>query len=205
MSKRSHIETLFVTKIYRARLGGEGERGLLRDLAHACRVIAADDAAGQDWCRAHGYRGYTSYASLQDLAWRDPAFAALQERLDGHVAAFVREVDFAPCKLTLDSLWINILEPGGVHAAHIHPRSVVSGTIYLEASPGAARLKFEDPRLPLMMAAPARRERAAAENRTFAHIEPSPGLVVLWESWLRHEVLLHAGDAPRIGISFNYA
>ena len=30
-------------------------------------MLAAEDAAGQAWCKANGYGGYTSYASLDDL------------------------------------------------------------------------------------------------------------------------------------------
>jgi uncharacterized protein (TIGR02466 family) len=130
------IETLFVTKLYRAR----PKLGALRaELAHAMQVIARDDKAGQAWCAEKGYPGYTSYASLNDLTWRSPAFASLAEHLDEHAGLFARELDFdlGAKKLVLDSLWINILEPGGVHTGHIHPHSVLSGTFYVETPEGA--------------------------------------------------------------------
>jgi uncharacterized protein (TIGR02466 family) len=200
------IDAFFPTHIYRARLGGAGERGLIADLVNACRAIAADDGAGQAWSEQHGYRGYTSYASLNDLTWRDPSFAALDVRLKPHVAAFAQaaEFDLGGRPLALDSLWINILAPGGVHTGHIHPQSAVSGTLYLETPPGAASIRFEDPRLPLMMAAPPRRQRAKAENRRHVAVAPAPGMVLLWESWLRHEVPVNAADSDRISVSFNY-
>ncbi|MDX2235495.1 MAG: TIGR02466 family protein [Hyphomonadaceae bacterium] len=200
------VETLFATPLYRARLGGPGERGLIADLAAACRAIAADDVAGQAWSARHGYRGYTSYASLNDLSWRDPAFAALEARLSPHVAAFaqVAEFDLGGRPLALDSLWINVLEPGGVHTGHIHPNAAVSGTLYLETPEGAAPIRFEDPRLPLMMAAPPRKARAKAENRRHVSVAPAPGVVLLWESWLRHEVPLNDAAAERVSVSFNY-
>ena len=65
---------LFVTQLYEADLGG-GE--LLDELAHSIRSLAEDDAAGQRWSAEHHYPGYTSYASLNDLPRRDPAFADL--------------------------------------------------------------------------------------------------------------------------------
>lgn len=198
------VDLLFPTPLYRARLGGP--RTLIADLAAAARAIAADDAAGQAWSEKHGYRGYTSYASLNDLAWRDPSFAALQEQLQPHAAAFAAaaEFDLGGRPLTLDSLWINILEPGGAHAAHIHPNSVVSGTLYLETPAGAAPIRFEDPRAPLMMAAPPRKVRAAAAHRRFVTVAPSPGTVLLWESWLRHDVPAADAAGVRISVSFNY-
>lgn len=200
------IESYFPTQIYRARLGGAGEKQLLGALADSARMLAVDDMAGQAWCAKNNYRGYTSYGSLTDLGWRDPDFADLQERLDAHVAGFATALDYdlGGRPLTLDTLWVNILEPEGVHTGHVHPHSVISGTLYLETPAGSAPLKLEDPRLPMMMAAPPKKTRARAENRTFVFVPPTPGLVVLWESWLRHEVPPGAASAERISVSFNY-
>jgi uncharacterized protein (TIGR02466 family) len=198
------LDTLFVTKLYRAE-HGEPAR-LNRELAAAIRAIAADDRAGQAWCRANGYPGYTSYASLDDLPRRAPPFADLERQLDTHVAAFARDLDLdlARRPLVLDSIWVNVLDPGGHHAAHIHPHAVISGTYYVAVPKGASAIKFEDPRLGLMMAAPPRKPEARPENRTFVAVEPKPGTVLLWESWLRHEVPVNRARAERISVSFNY-
>jgi uncharacterized protein (TIGR02466 family) len=199
-------ERLFVSHLYRANLPGKAGQRLNADLERACRAIAAEDRAGQAWCREQGYVGYTSYASLEDLVWRSPEVGELKEKLDAHVAAFAREIDLdlGRRKLVLDSIWINILKPGGAHAAHIHPHSVVSGTYYVSVPPGASAIKFEDPRLGLMMAAPPRKETARRENRSFVVVDPKPGTVLLWESWLRHEVPPNRGRSDRISLSFNY-
>ena len=173
----------------------------------ACQSVAAEDRAGQTWCRENGYRGYTSYASLDDLTWRQPAFEALGHAIDGHVAKFAGAIDLEldRRRLFLDSIWINILEPGGYHTAHIHPHAVVSGTYYVDIPKGASAIRFEDPRLGLMMAAPPRKPAARRPNRTFASVEPKSGTLLLWESWLRHEVPQNAARSPRISVSFNYA
>lgn len=200
-----NITTHFVTKLYRARL--EGAASLNRDLAVACTSIAKDDRAGRRWSRENGYKGYTSYASLDDLPTRDPSFAALKKHLDRHVAAFSRalHLDLNGGKLTLDSMWINVLEPGGVHTGHVHPHSVLSGTYYVNTPLGASALKLEDPRLPLMMAAPLRTEDAPEEEQTFVYVEPRAGDVVMWESFVRHEVPPNEAKRARISVSFNYS
>ncbi len=196
--------SLFVTKLYEARL--QRAAALNAELAHAMRVTARDDGAGQGWSAEKGYPGYTSYASLNDLAWRAPAFATLQEALDEHVALFARELDFdlGGRKLSLDSLWINIVEPGGQHTGHIHPHSVISGTYYVELPEGAGGLKLEDPRLAMMMAAPPRKARAAPDQRSFHYVRPRAGDLLLWESWLRHETERNQAKADRLSVSFNY-
>ena len=202
------LDPLFVTKVYRADLADGSAKGarLNQEIEAACLSIAEDDTAGQRWSAKNGYPGYTSYASLNDLPWRIPVFGELKQALDKHVAAFAKELeyDLGQGKLQLDSLWINVLPPGGVHTSHIHPHSVVSGTYYVTIPDGASALKLEDPRLGFMMAAPPRKKKAKPENRQFAYIAPNPGTVLLWESWLRHEVPLNEAESERISVSFNY-
>jgi uncharacterized protein (TIGR02466 family) len=201
------ILTLFATRLYRAPLGGKDAEALRGDLALACDALQQEDKAGRAWCREHGYKGYTSYASLSDLPQRDPAFDTLRKGLDKHVARFAAEVgfDLAGGKLKLDSLWVNVMPNGGVHSGHIHPHSVISGTYYVTIPENAASLKLEDPRLAMMMAAPTRLTAADQSLQPFVFLSPKEGEVILWESWLRHEVVLNRARAPRISISFNYA
>ncbi|HXG80442.1 MAG TPA: TIGR02466 family protein, partial [Sphingomicrobium sp.] len=70
---------------------------------------------------------------------------------------------------------------------------------------GSSAIRFEDPRLPMMMAAPVRGEDAPEELRTFVSIKPRPGLLLMWESWLRHEVIPGTARADRLSVSFNFA
>jgi len=199
----ARTDSVFATQIYHAQLSAR----LNGELERACLVLAHDDRAGQRWSKAHGYRGYTSYASLNDLPERMPEFAALAKLIDRHVAAFAKALDFdmGGRRLKLDSLWANVMPGGGVHGGHIHPHSAISGTYYVAVPRGASAIKFEDPRLPLMMAAPMRKANAKAANRTFVSVEPKAGSLLLWESWLRHEVPLNLAKGQRISISFNYS
>jgi uncharacterized protein (TIGR02466 family) len=197
------IRRLFPTLLYDAEIGDDA---LLAELAHSIRSLARDDKAGVAWSREKNYRGYTSYASLNDLAKRDPAFADLARPLVRHAAKFAEAAALdLPRKPRLDSLWVNLLKGGGHHSGHIHPHAVISGTFYVEVPPASGAIRFEDPRLPLMMAAPKRDEAAGEAMQPFVTVEPRPGLLLLWESWLRHEVLAGNGRGERLSISFNFA
>lgn len=195
---------LFVTRLYQADLSSEKSFSV-DALSDAARAIAAEDVAGQAWAKANAYGGYTSYASLADLVRRDSLFDDLRRLLDRHVAQFARELHLDCGKLKLDSLWINILKPGAAHSGHIHPGSVISGTVYLEIPKGASALKLEDPRLPMMMAAPKRTADAPEDERTFVYVTPKPGEILLWESFIRHEVPANQAKTERVSLSFNYA
>ncbi|MDG2043009.1 MAG: TIGR02466 family protein [Maricaulis sp.] len=202
----SQIKSLFATRLYRAELAEHGKAIDTAELETSCLSIAGDDEAGQDWSEDNGYPGYTSYASLDDLPWRFPIFEDLKTVLDLHVAEFLKDLEFdlGDKTLQLDSLWINILPPGGIHTSHIHPHSVISGTTYVTVPDGASAIKFEDPRSARMMAAPPRTADAREDLQTFVYVAPKPGEVLLWESWLRHEVPLNMADENRISVSFNY-
>jgi uncharacterized protein (TIGR02466 family) len=194
MERAMPVRSLFATQLYEAELGNAD---LLAELAHSIRTLARDDEAGRDWSRAKRYAGYTSYASLNDLPRRDPAFAELAKILKRHATSFARELEW-DVKPKLDSLWVNLLRGPGHHSAHIHPHSILSGTFYVEVPSGSGAIRFEDPRLPLMMAAPQRPD-------SFITVEPRDGLLLLWESWLRHEVLPGTGRGERLSVSFNFA
>jgi uncharacterized protein (TIGR02466 family) len=203
----SRLRTLFATRVIEDSLAGEaGFAAFNAELEAACRMLAAEDIAGRAWCKAEGYGGYTSYASLDDLPTRASVFGALKTRLDRRARAFADTLalDLGGGRLKLDSLWVNILKPGAAHTGHIHPHSVISGTVYVAVPPGAAALKLEDPRLPLMMAVPPLRADAAEDQRRFVYLEPVAGTVLMWESWLRHEVPANRAKTERISLSFNY-
>ena len=197
---------LFSTPLYHASLS-ESENFNMDELEKSCWSIAQDDEAGQKWCDENNYPGYTSYASLSDLTWRSPFFEELKNLLDLHVKTFVEELDFdlEGRNLKLEDLWINILPEGGNHSAHIHPNSVVSGTTYISMPSGSSAIKFEDPRHSMMMAAPSRIKDAKEYLKPFIYVNPSVGDVLLWESWLRHEVPANNSSEERISISFNYS
>ncbi len=203
----AQISSLFVTRLYRAELNEFGDDIDAQELENSCYVIAEDDDAGQEWCEENGYPGYTSYASLTDLPWRFPIFKSIVDALDKHVAAFAEDLEFDldGRELKLEDIWINILPEGGMHSSHIHPHSVISGTTYVSMPDGASALKLEDPRSARMMAAPPRKKGAREELKTFVYAKPKVGDVLLWESWLRHEVPMNMAEDERISVSFNYA
>ena len=197
------VRSLFVTRLHEAEIVDDT---LIADLARSIRLLSREDQAGRRWSSEHHYAGYTSYASLNDLTKRDPIFLKLAGLLNRHARLFAKE-----CALDLgrrprlDSLWVNLLKSGGHHSGHIHPNSIISGTFYVEVPEGSGDIRFEDPRLQMMMANPPREADAPEELRSFVSVEPKPGLLLLWESWLRHEVLPGKGRKERLSISFNFA
>src|SRR5690606_12943566 len=128
------IKALFVTWLYEVSLVEARDlEAYTLELEQACRMLAAQGRAGRAWSREHGYGGYTSYASLDDLPRRASIFEDLKSRLDRHAKVYADglSLDLGGRRLKLDSMWVNVLKPGAGHTGHIHPHSVISGTVYV--------------------------------------------------------------------------
>jgi uncharacterized protein (TIGR02466 family) len=200
------VEQLFPTLVYSARLTGATRRGLNARLLRECLQLRHDDAAGRRWSAARYPGGYTSYGSAHRMQRMSPTFAALQQAIDRHVAAFARtlDLDLAGRSLGMTDCWVNIMPRGVAHGLHLHPLATISGTYYVRTPRASPGLKVEDPRLERMMAAPPRRAGAARANRPWIELPARAGGVLLFESWLRHEVPVNRAAGERISISFNY-
>jgi uncharacterized protein (TIGR02466 family) len=194
------IQTLFPTLISRIRLGVD------QALVDECQALAASDVAGQRWSARHYLGGYTSYGSLDRLHLVSSIFARLRRRIDPHAKALARSLHYDLGGLSLDmtDCWLNVMPAGTAHTAHLHPTSFISGTCYVAVPRGAGALKFEDPRLSRQMATPPRRADAPERFRSFVSIKAAAGDLVLFESWLRHEVPAARFAGERMSISFNY-
>jgi uncharacterized protein (TIGR02466 family) len=48
------------------------------------------------------------------------------------------------------------------------------------------------------------KKEAAQALQRFVYVKPKVGEVLLWESWLRHEVPMNMAEDERISVSFNY-
>jgi uncharacterized protein (TIGR02466 family) len=198
-------KALFPTLVYEARLESSRRTSLRERLLREALQLREDDGAGRIWSRDNYPGGYTSYGSLCRMQTLSPTFAALERLLDAHVARFARQLDFdlGGRRLTMTDCWVNVMPRGVAHSLHLHPHSVISGTYYVQVPPGSSAIKFEDPRLDRYMAAPPRRVRAAG-TRTWVTVPAPAGNVLLFESWLRHEVPAQRARGLRVSISFNY-
>ncbi|HEY6642823.1 TIGR02466 family protein [Povalibacter sp.] len=199
-------QKFFPTQIHTASLQGAGWRKFNNRLLQECLQLSVDDTAGQRWSQQNYPGGYTSYSSVPRMHTLSPTFESLQKQLNRHVRSFVRklELDTDDRPLVMTDCWVNIMPRHVVHGLHLHPLSTISGTYYVQTPKGSPGIKFEDPRLDRFMAAPPRRPDARRENKPWVILPAQAGSLVLFESWLRHEVAPNPIESERISISFNY-
>lgn len=196
----------FPTGIYRAALQPKSKATLLPDVLQECYQIRDHDLEGQKWSKKNYPGGYTSYHSMCRLHQFSSTFAELERKIRRHVLKFAEELDYdlEGRELAMTDCWVNIMPKQVTHGLHIHPVSTISGTYYVKTPKGCSSIKFEDPRLTNFMAAPPRKPNCRPENRQFVEYPAEAGNVVLFESWLRHEVPPNPVAAERVSVSFNY-
>jgi uncharacterized protein (TIGR02466 family) len=168
--------------------------------------LREDDVAGRRWSAKNYRGGYTSYGSSHQLHRLSPTFGDLERALRRHIDSFAAAAQWnlQGRKLSMTDCWVNIMGRQVVHGLHIHPLSTLSGTYYVQVPTGSSGIKFEDPRLDRLMAAPPHKPNARIENRHWVTLPAAAGKLVLFESWLRHEVVPNPVAAERVSISFNY-
>jgi len=200
------IRAWFPTYVYHEPLQNKGLERFNEDLADECRNLRDYDDAGRKWSEKNYPGGYTSYASLNQLHKFSSTFGTLERKLTSHVRRFstALDMDLRARKIHLTDLWVNIMPEHAAHSLHLHPLSFISGTYYVVTPQGCPGLKFEDPRLSKFMAAPPKTPKVRPANQPHITYPARAGHVILFESWLRHEVAANRTKAERISISFNY-
>jgi uncharacterized protein (TIGR02466 family) len=200
------IKPWFPTFIYDSPLQPRGNDAFARALLEDCHKIRAHDRAGQRWCRKNYPAGYTSYGTMTNLHQTFSTFIDLEAKIRRHVNRFARRLDMnlQGARLAMTDCWVNVMSRHAVHSLHLHPLAVVSGTYYVATPPGSSRLRFEDPRLDKLMGAPPKRDPCRPENRQQVSYDVAAGKLILFESWLRHEVASNPTRGERVSISFNY-
>lgn len=200
------VRSLFPTHIYAATLPARRVDDLNPRLLRECLQLREDDLAGRRWSKRNYPGGFTSYASAHRMHEVSPTFALLARFIGQHVRRYASalEWDLDGRALVMTDCWVNVMPTGVAHGLHLHPLSVVSGTYYVRVPRGAPGLKFEDPRLDRFMGAPPRRADAAEQNRSWVVMPAQPGSLLLFESWLRHEVVANPVRSERVSISFNF-
>mgnify|MGYP003676893658 CR=1 FL=1 len=201
------ITTHFATQVYCEPLQKSGLAKFNAELVTECGQLRDFDDAGRKWSKKNYPGGYTSYGTMNQLHRFSSTFETLERRLTKHVKAYGKSLDFdlRGREIFMTDCWVNMMPPGTTHGLHLHPLSFISGTYYVQTPSGCPGLKFEDPRLDRFMAAPPRVAKAAPDNQTFVTYPAEAGNVILFESWLRHEVPANQVTEERISISFNYA
>lgn len=178
----------------------------VRDAIHA-KVTAYLDSerAKRDIEPAAEESVATSYYKPWAQVLSDADLGELERFVIATAATFLeRGLRLPRRRLEIERSWINVFEPGAQEAQHSHDGSLFSCSYYVEApkncgcivmpDPIGARRSYREFTKTAGNELPTRREIA---------VEPQPGRLVMFESWLPHYVQCNKSDRVRISIAMN--
>ncbi len=174
----------------------------LADLARALEEVHAFRTHPFDQSLRHGSQASNLLTSGH------PAVRAFFQAVDGpirrHLAMLARGADPVRARNTggyrFHGAWSVRLRAGGFHTDHIHPEGWLSSACYIALPPsGAAErarreawIKFGQPGVPTL---------PALEAEHF--VEPEPGMLVLFPSYMWHGTVPFDTDSPRLSVAFD--
>jgi uncharacterized protein (TIGR02466 family) len=150
------------------------------------------------------YKGRTTYDTEHNLATR-PEYKQFVKYLKSVADTFITELgfDYNEISKKFDPFFFTTeLNKGSYQERHIH-RYQLSGILYLKVPKGSANIYFNDPlHVREYVGWPVADGRKPDTWGTVTY-EPKVGDLLLWPSWLFHEVPTHKIDDNRIGLVLN--
>src|SRR5688572_271480 len=147
----------------------------------------------------------TSYYKREAQVVSDANLSELEHFVIATAKAFLEKtLKLPPRELQIERSWINVFEPGAQEAQHSHDGSLLSCSYYVEAPKDCGCIVMPDP----IGARRSYREFTKTAGgdlltRRDIAVEPQPGRLVMFESWLPHYVQCNKSDQVRISIAMN--
>lgn len=153
-----------------------------------------------------------SWHSPDDLNKREE-YRRLSETILASAQQVFQDAGYDPAyEPAVDNMWAIINPRYGFNRNHTHPNVLWSGVYYVQAPANCGRIFFTDPRVQASVLIPryVPDEPRKPEFWSEVYYEPIEGRLLLFPSWLVHEVEPNMSEADgaagdRIAISFNLA
>jgi uncharacterized protein (TIGR02466 family) len=179
--------------------------GAVRDAIHAkVSAYLQSERAKRDILPSPEESVATSYYKTEAQVLADVGLAELEQFVLGAAAQFLERLKLPGRRLEIERSWINLFEPGAQEAQHSHDGSLLSCSYYVEAPKDCGCIVMPDP----IGARRSYREFTKTAGgdlltRREIAVEPQPGRLVMFESWLPHYVQCNKSDKVRISIAMN--
>lgn len=102
---------------------------------------------------------------------------------------------------TTTSVWCQDYKEGDVHELHHHGRAYISGIYWVRANENAGKIRFNNPN---HMVDLWDTSGDTPYSTTYEDFESKRGVIMMWPSYLYHEVLPGGTNCKRTTIAFNF-
>ena len=166
-------------------------------LLQEIRAEQQRDRTGEKWSNILGWH---SVSNLHQRASFAPFIKIIGENT--LEVANCLHWDLQKFSLELKSCWAIVNGKLASNSVHNHPNSILSGVYYLQAPENSGVISFSDPRSAAQMLVPPMTEYSLWTLPKISY-QPQAGTMLLFPSWLLHNVEMNMSRELRISLSFN--
>lgn len=131
-------------------------------------------------------------------------FDDLKQKIINQVDNYSQVIGMDSSKLILLNSWINLQSKGSRLLFHIHPRSIISGVLFLKIDNDSSHLAFKNPNPFSLYANYFNNFKESNKyNHQYCMLKPNVADLVLFPSWLEHGSHIETNSEERIVLSFN--
>jgi|TARA_X000001382_G_scaffold35218_1_gene23206 uncharacterized protein (TIGR02466 family) len=137
------------------------------------------------------------------LSEHDSFFPELISKINSLAIEFARGID-VKSNLKMNSFWININRFKDYNQYHTHPGSLFSGVYYIKSLSNSGNIEFKHPASKSIESYwDEKISNTNPLNSCVWEIEPVENRLLIFPSWLEHQVLPNVTQKDRISLSFN--
>ena len=161
------------------------------------KLLQSSNAIGITKSNSNGW-----HSKNFDLKEQEPKFFtnSIMSILNESLSDMGWDLDKNKTKIT--AMWSIINPNNASNMRHIHPNNFISASYYVKVPNKSGDIVFYDPRSANTIRYPIVSKTNKLNSNIFS-VQPKPGLLVLFPSYLQHSVNINNSEEERIVISFN--
>lgn len=184
-------EQWFTTPVWIDHFSGD-----TKSLAQSCIQLKENGFANRVFTNKGGWQSHDFNLSNYS------EFEEIENFINTKIASIVSDIGDPNLHLVVNNAWININEKGDYNDKHVHPLSAFSGVIYLQVDEDSGSIRFFDD-IHTIKHYPI---KINPYNNLFHHTveyKPTNGMILLFPSWIPHDVTPSNSELTRVSIAFN--
>jgi|TARA_R100001530_G_scaffold132210_1_gene104423 uncharacterized protein (TIGR02466 family) len=138
-----------------------------------------------------------------DLNVKDKAIKPLCKKILEAGKSYAKQLRLTD-NIFIENIWVNINKKHNFNVEHTHPFSLISGTFYVKTNKDTGNIVFANPNV--AMEGYVKKEYVKEHNQLNSNVwwyTPQDNVLILFPSWLKHQVEPNQSEEDRISISFN--
>ena len=137
-----------------------------------------------------------------------PQMKDLRYKIQNALNYFVDDVLGVVQNFQITTSWVNKTSKSEYIDKHSHPNSIISGVYYVDTTKKCAPIIFSKPHMYPNITFQNIQLAYSGENKNqyntdYYGVNPIPGDLLMFPSWLEHEVLEQGSEHDRISLAFN--